>query len=141
NAATFLSNDEKKAILGIGAGAAAVDDGVLDSEQDATLLEDADHDDDNYPGSKYSDSQPRVPAGNPDGGQWTSEDGEDGDSDNGTFQVAGPEIIPLAIEAVEGLEAAEGAGAVVEGAAVEESVESSAIDKVIQDANPGKISK
>jgi len=27
---------------------------------------------------KYSPSQPRVPAGNPDGGQWTSEEGGSG---------------------------------------------------------------
>jgi hypothetical protein len=34
---------------------------------------------------KYRPDQPRVPAGNPDGGQWTSEGGAEGDADNGQF--------------------------------------------------------
>lgn len=32
--------------------------------------------------SKYDPNQPRVPAGNPDGGQWTSAGGESGDSES-----------------------------------------------------------
>jgi hypothetical protein len=37
---------------------------------------------------KYDPNQPRVPAGNPDGGQWTSEDGTDDLTSNDAPQPA-----------------------------------------------------
>jgi Bacterial CdiA-CT RNAse A domain len=36
---------------------------------------------------KYRSDQPRVPAGNPDGGQWTSEDGGQGADDDRTLDL------------------------------------------------------
>lgn len=39
---------------------------------------------------KYSPDQPRVPAGNPGGGEWTSGDGGDGASDNNAEASSAP---------------------------------------------------
>lgn len=54
---------------------------------------------------KYDPNQPRVPAGNPDGGQWTSIGGEGGDSESFEDLVQ-PAFAPAVVPAVAAVEAA-----------------------------------
>ncbi len=67
NKATFLSEDEKRQAAGYGHHGKGMGVGGGESKFWSPV--------------KYSPDQPRVPAGNPDGGQWTS--GDDGESDSG----------------------------------------------------------
>jgi hypothetical protein len=60
--ATFLTQNEKRAAVGYG---------PVDEVSDPASLTPSD-----APASKYSPDQPRVPAGQPGGGQWTTEGGE-----------------------------------------------------------------
>lgn len=54
---------------------------------------------------KYDPNQPRVPAGNPDGGQWTSVGGEGGDSESFEDLVQ-PVFAPAVAPAIAAIEAA-----------------------------------
>jgi hypothetical protein len=47
---------------------------------------------------KYSPTQPRVPAGNPDGGQWTNEDESPAVTDVRAESVSGPRVRYAALE-------------------------------------------
>ena len=69
-AASFLTVDEKRAAVGYGPLQAEGGDGVVPEIGARVAL-------------KYSPEQPRVPAGNADGGQWTSGDYLGGDGVGG----------------------------------------------------------
>lgn len=53
------------------------------------------------PALKYSPDQPRVPAGNPTGGQWTTEDGAEGSSSGSDGQRAAPADASIASDAMQ----------------------------------------
>ncbi|MBV8548703.1 MAG: phage portal protein [Alphaproteobacteria bacterium] len=85
-AAGFLTRNEKRAVAGYGPvpGGDAEDEGSDSDDPDPAIV---DADDDTLTFSpdflkcgapKYSPDQPRVPAGNSDGGQWTSGGGDGG---------------------------------------------------------------
>ncbi len=77
NDANFLSDDEKRAAVGYG------DTGVMRSRRGLWRNSDLKFEE----GKEYNPNQPRVPAGNQDGGQWTDGSGEGIQNDDVTGSV------------------------------------------------------